>query len=97
MGAAVRGGGRATIVRRLFRQAPSGPQREAGQGATPSMDPTTAFANLREAERYRDSLPPGSAERTGAEEMVTTARDAFERALPRLDDRAPRDPPDGPG
>ena len=43
------------------------------------QDPSTRFAELRVAERYRDSLAPGSAERAGAEEVVRRAREAYER------------------
>ena len=51
------------------------------------QDAISRYAELRTAERYRDSLPPGAAERDGADELVRAARVAYERALHGLADR----------
>ncbi len=51
------------------------------------QDAISRYAELRTAERYRDSLPLGSAEREGADELLRVARHAYERALGGLSGR----------
>jgi hypothetical protein len=43
---------------------------------------TVRYAELREAERYRDSLAPGSADWEGAAAVVARARRAYDVARP---------------
>ena len=53
----------------VLRRLPAGP-------AAP-IDPIELYARMRDAERYRDRLPVGSAEREGAEEMLRQLRSAY--------------------
>ena len=57
----------------LFRRFPA--------GAPGGPDGPVLFARLREAERYRESLPLGSAERDGADEIVRRLREAHRMTL----------------
>jgi hypothetical protein len=51
-----------------------------GRAAGVAVPPPEAdrYAELRDAERYRDSLTPGSAEWEGAAAVVTRARRMYE-------------------
>ena len=53
--------------------------RDPAVGVSTPQTTSTSFAELRDAERYRDSLMPGSAEWQGAKAVVARARRAFER------------------
>lgn len=53
----------------LLRRLPAGPAA--------SIDPVELYARVRDAERYRDRLNVGSAEREGAEEMLRRLRSAY--------------------
>ena len=53
--------------------------RDTAVGVATPHGPRASFADLRNAERYRDSLTPGSAEWEGAAAVVARARMAYER------------------
>ena len=51
--------------------------RDPAVGVAAALGSTHRFAELRDAERYRDSLTPGSAEWEGAAAVVARARRAY--------------------